>query len=191
MSVQSKEDLSQGVDEVELEESDQKSHVDQHTNETLSDENNGTKQEQLLSEDATYRHYQSPGWFMLIVIPVFSFIILFLVTIGSFSIAWIVILIGLIVGTLFWGLTVEVNKDIIRLSFGFGIIHRSIPRERIATVTQVRNRWWYRLGIKWTPHGWMWNISGLDAVELTYHNGKKFRIGTDEPEALLEALKVI
>ena len=192
MSVQSaEEDLGQDVDKVKLEESDQKSQADQHTNETLSDENNGTKQEQLLSEDATYRHYQSPGWFMLIVIPVFSFIILFLVTIGSFSIAWIVILIGLIVGTLFWGLTVEVNKDIIHLSFGFGIIHRSIPRERIATVTQVRNRWWYNFGIRWTPHGWMWNISGLDAVELTYHNGKKFRIGTDEPEALLEALKVV
>ena len=192
MSVQSaEEDLGQDVDKVKLEESDQKSQADQHTNETLSDENNGTKQEQLLSEDVTYRHYQSPGWFMLIVIPVFSFIILFLVTIGSFSIAWIVILIGLIVGTLFWGLTVEVNKAIIRLSFGFGIIHRSIPRERIATVTQVRNRWWYNFGIRWTPHGWMWNISGLDAVELTYHNGKKFRIGTDEPEALLEALKVV
>ena len=91
MSVQSaEEDLSQGMDEVELEESDQKSHLDQHTNETLSDENNGTKQEQLLSEDATYRHYQSPRWFMLIAAPVFSCIILFLVTTGSFSIAWIV-----------------------------------------------------------------------------------------------------
>ena len=143
------------------------------------------------SKDIVYRHYQSPRWFMLIAAPVFSCIILFLVTTGSFSIAWIVILIGLIVGTLFWGLTVEVNKDIIRLSFGFGIIHRSIPRERIATVTQVRNRWWYRLGIKWTPHSWMWSISGLVAVELTYHTGKKFRIGTDEPEALLEALKVV
>ena len=192
MSVQSEEeDLSRGMDEVELEESDQKNHLDQHTNETLSDENNGTKQEQLLSEDTAYRHYQSPRWFMLIAAPVFSCIILFLVTTGSFSIAWTVILIGLIVGTLFWGLTVEVNKDIIRLSFGFGIIHRSIPRERIATVTQVRNRWWYSLGVRLTPHGWMWNISGLDAVELTYHNGKKFRIGTDEPEALLEALKVV
>ncbi|MFP6723736.1 MAG: hypothetical protein VCF25_26230 [Candidatus Poribacteria bacterium] len=192
MSVQSEEeDLSLGVDEVELEESDQKNHLDQHTNETLSDENNGTKQEQPLSEDTAYRHYQSPRWFMLIAAPVFSCIILFLVTNGSFSIAWTVILIGLIVGTLFWGLTVEVNKDIIRLAFGCGIIHRSIPRERIVTVTQVRNRWWYSLGIRLTPHGWMWNISGLDAVELTYHNGKKFRIGTDEPEALLEALKAV
>ena len=162
-------------EEENLEESDQKSQADQH----------------ILSEGTAYHHYQPPRWFMLIAAPVFSVIILFHMIIGSFSIAWIVILIGLIVGALFWGLTVEVNKDVVRLSFGFGIIHRSIPRERIATVTQVRNRWWYRLGIKWTPHGWMWSISGLDAVELTYHDGKKFRIGTDEPEALLEALKVV
>ena len=166
--------MGKDVDKVQSEEFDQKSQADQHNNETLSDENNGAKQEQLLSEDATYRHYQSPGWFMLIVIPVFSFTILFLVTTGSSSIAWIVILIGLIVGTLFWGLTVEVNKDIIRLSFGFGIIHRSIPCERIATVTQVYNWWWYNFGIRLTPNGWMWNISGLDAVELTYHNGKSY-----------------
>ena len=91
MSVQSaEEDLGQDVDKVKLEESDQKSQADQHTNETLSDENNETKQEQLLSEDATYRHYQSPRWFMLIAAPVFSCITLFLVTTGSFSIAWTV-----------------------------------------------------------------------------------------------------
>ena len=46
---------------------------------------------------------------------------------------------------------------------------------------------WYSLASTWL----VWNISGLDAIELTYHDGKKFRIGTDEPEALLEALKVV
>jgi len=122
----------------------------------------------------------------MIIVPVFLLIIVFYM-----AIAWIVILIGLIVAALFWGLTVEVNKDVVRLYFGFGIIHRSILRQHISMVTQVRNRWWWGFGIRWTPHGWMWNMSGLDAVELTYHNGKKFRIGTDEPEALLEALKVI
>ena len=120
------------------------------------------------------------------IVPVFLLIIVFYM-----AIAWIVILIGLVGAALFWGLTVEVNKDVVRLYFGFGIIHRSILREHIAMVTQVRNRWWWGFGIRWTPHGWMWNISGLDAIELTYHNGKKFRIGTDEPEALLEALKVV
>ena len=120
------------------------------------------------------------------IVPVFLLIIVFYM-----AIAWIVILIGLVGAALFWGLTVEVNKDVVRLYFGFGIIHRSILREHIAMVTQVRNRWWWGFGIRWTPHGWMWNISGLDAVELIYHNGKKFRIGTDEPEVLLEALKVV
>ena len=134
-----------------------------------------------------YHHRQfQPWWGLMIIVPVFLLIIVFYM-----AIAWIVILIGLIVAALFWGLTVEVNKDVVRLYFGFGIIHRSILREHIAMVTQVRNRWWWGFGIRWTPHGWMWNISGLDAVELTYHDGKKFRIGTDEPEALLEALKVV
>ena len=134
-----------------------------------------------------YHHRQfQPWWSLMIIVPVLLLIIVFYM-----AIAWIVILIGLVGAALFWGLTVEVNKDVVRLYFGFGIIHRSILREHIAMVTQVRNRWWWGFGIRWTPHGWMWNISGLDAVELTYHNGKKFRIGTDEPEALLEALKVV
>ena len=128
-----------------------------------------------------YHHRQFPPWWNLVMIflPVVFFP------------SWIVILVALIATALLWGLTVEVNKNVVRLHFGIGIIHRNILRKDIAMVTQVRNRWWWGFGIRWTPHGWMWNISGLDAIELTYHDGKKFRIGTDEPEALLEALKVI
>ena len=139
------------------------------------------------SESIIYHHRQfQPWWGLMIIVSVVLLIIVFYM-----AITWIFTIILLIVAALFWGLTVEVNKDVVRLYFGFGIIHRSILREHIVMVTQVRNRWWWGFGIRWTPHGWMWNISGLDAVELTYHNGKKFRIGTDEPEALLEALKVI
>ena len=88
---------------------------------------------------------------------------------------------------------VTVAEAIEQIDIGGPSMVRSAAKNHayIAIVTQVRNRWWWGFGIRWTPHGWMWNISGLDAVELTYHNGKKFRIGTDEPEALLEALKVI
>ena len=139
------------------------------------------------SESIIYHHRQfQPWWGLMIIVSVVLLIIVFYM-----AITWIFTIILLIVAALFWGLTVEVNKDVVRLYFGFGIIHRSILREHIAMVTQVRNRWWWGFGIRWTPHGWMWNISGLDAVELTYHNGKKFRIGTDEPEALLETLKVV
>ena len=95
----------------------------------------------------------------------------------------------LLLAVFFWGLAVEVNQDEVRLSFGIGIIKKTILRELIVDVEQVRNSWWYGWGIRLTPHGWMWNISGLDAVELTYRNGKKFRIGTKEPEVLLRVLE--
>ena len=153
------------------------------------------------SKDIVYRHRQSPLWFifmifLLTLIMPLLIVILTWVTKDSDSVvayisAGFLIPFGLILWGLFYGLTVEVNRDIVRLYFGFGIIHRSILRAHITAVTQVRNRLWWGFGIRLTQHGWMWNISGLDAVELTYHNGKKFRIGTDEPEALLEALKVV
>ena len=117
-----------------------------------------------------YHHRQfQPWWGLMIIVSVVLLIIVFYM-----AITWIFTIILLIVAALFWGLTVEVNKDVVRLYFGFGIIHRSILREHIAMVTQVRNRWWWGFGIRWTPHGWMWNISGLDAIELTYHNGKSY-----------------
>jgi hypothetical protein len=34
----------------------------------------------------------------------------------------------------------------------------------------------------------LWNIYGLDAVELTYLNGKRFRIGSDDAKQLLTAI---
>jgi len=69
--------------------------------------------------------------------------------------SWITILVGLIATALFWGLTVKANKDVVRLYFGIGIIHRNILREDIAIATQVRNRWSLGFGVQWTPHGWM------------------------------------
>jgi len=53
----------------------------------------------------------------------------------------------------------------------------------------VRNKWWYGLGIRLTPHGWLYNVSGLDAIEIVRRSGKTFRVGTDEPKALAAALR--
>jgi hypothetical protein len=34
----------------------------------------------------------------------------------------------------------------------------------------------------------MWNVWGLDAVELELDTGRRFRIGTDQPVELTDAL---
>jgi len=94
----------------------------------------------------------------------------------------------LIILGMFYRLQVEVDGREIRLNFGWGIIHRRIPLDGVAAVRIVNNKWWYGWGIRLTPAGWMWNIRGLQAVELEYKNGKRFRIGTDEPEDLAGAI---
>lgn len=94
----------------------------------------------------------------------------------------------LCVGLVFMSLNVSVSDSSVGLSFGIGLIRREIPLERIEAAEPVRNPWWYGFGIRRTPRGWMWNIQGLSAVELTYTDGGRFRIGTSDPEGLAQAI---
>jgi len=90
---------------------------------------------------------------------------------------------------LFSTLTVIVSDGWLECRFGVGLIWRRIRLSDVRNAEAVRNKWYYGWGIRLTPHGWLWNVAGLDAVELTFANGKKFRIGTDEPGRLLEAIR--
>jgi len=53
----------------------------------------------------------------------------------------------------------------------------------------VRNKWWWGWGIRRIHDGWLYNVSGLNAVELVMGNGKKFRIGTDQPRRLADSIQ--
>jgi hypothetical protein len=90
---------------------------------------------------------------------------------------------------LFATLTVEVDGERVRLWFGPGLIRRSFALSDVVAARPVRNRWWYGWGVRLTPHGWLFNVSGLDAVELELRSGRRFRIGTDEPRPLAEAIE--
>ena len=88
------------------------------------------------------------------------------------------------IAILFMTLTVEVNGEKVRLYFGVGLIKRSFALEQIRSVHEVRNHWIYGWGIRYTPHGPLYNVSGLKAVEIELSNGRKYRIGTNEPDKL-------
>ena len=38
------------------------------------------------------------------------------------------------------------------------------------------------------PRMWIYNVAGLDAVEIKLRNGKTYRVGTDEPKKLEQAI---
>jgi hypothetical protein len=139
--------------------------------------------------DGGYRHTQRGTWFLAL----FATTIFIMIVISSFQ-GWrwtsvIVLGILVIIAALFFSLTVEVGDGRIRCWFGSGLIRKIFDLTEITKVKAVRNRWYYGWGIRYTPHGWLFNISGLDAVELTFRSGKHFRIGTDEPDKLVLAIR--
>lgn len=101
-------------------------------------------------------------------------------------------------------LTVTVTRDEITLKFGSGPIRKRFAVSEIESATRVTNRWYNGWGIVrcrnlpwWNvlfPHGWdgwIYNVSGFDAVELQLKNSEKHRIGTDEPDELLAAIESV
>lgn len=93
-----------------------------------------------------------------------------------------------IFAVLFSTLTVKVNSDEISWYFGFGFLKKTVAVQDIVKAESVRNRLWYGFGIRSLGNGWLYNVSGLDAVELFLPENKRVRVGTDEPERLLAAI---
>jgi hypothetical protein len=96
---------------------------------------------------------------------------------------WIAPLILLVTAWLFRSLTIEITDSELRWRFGPGLIRKSVLLAEIVSAEPVRTgpSW----GIHWSPRtGWLYNVSGLDAVAVTLRGGKKFALGTDEPQVL-------
>ena len=92
---------------------------------------------------------------------------------------------------LFDSLTISVSNDLVSIRFGIGIIRKQFDVDNIKSASIVKNKWYYGWGIRLTPHGWLYNVSGLDAVEILMHNGKQYRIGTDQPKELQNAINSV
>jgi hypothetical protein len=135
-----------------------------------------------------YRHTQ-PGWVLLAVLgAIFAFLAVDLHGRGI-PFVWLPLAILGAVLLLFGALTVEVDRERVRAVFGIGLIRRTVPLSEVVAFQPVRNPWIAGWGIRVIRGGTLWNVSGLDAVELALRSGRFFRIGTDEPEALTRAFE--
>lgn len=90
---------------------------------------------------------------------------------------------------MFGWLTVDIDDRRLSIVFGLGLVRRRIQLSSIRAFASVRNAWWYGWGIRLTPHGILYNVSGLSAVEILLDDGRRMRVGTDEPEAFVLALQ--
>jgi hypothetical protein len=86
-------------------------------------------------------------------------------------------------------LTVRVNEQMVDIRFGIGLIRKQFKLQDVQTVRTVRNPWYYAWGIHLIPGGWLYNVSGWEAVELQMKDGSKYRIGTDDAQRLTDVLR--
>jgi hypothetical protein len=91
---------------------------------------------------------------------------------------------------LFGWLTVTVDNEAVTARFGIGLVRKRIALRNIKGAATVRNKWYYGWGLRMGPNGWMYNVSGLDAVEIELKEGGWFRIGTDEPQELVRMIRL-
>jgi hypothetical protein len=90
---------------------------------------------------------------------------------------------------LFYRLKIAIKGETLYASFGLGVIHKKVRLAEIVSCEPIRIRWWYGSGIHLTPCGWLYNVSGLDAVAITLRDGKKLALGTDDPLGLVSAIR--
>ena len=139
-----------------------------------------------------YRHTQF-GYLAPIVLFGFAVLMVVIGTLADDSAATLITigLVFLLVGALivnFNRLTAVVDAGTVSACFGWGWPRRSVAAADIEAVRHVRNRWYHGWGIRKVARGWLYNVWGLDAIELELRNGRVFRIGTDEPDELASAV---
>jgi len=85
-------------------------------------------------------------------------------------------------------LEVTVTPGAVQLRWRLGWPRKTVQRSDIVAFAAHRNAWWVGFGIRKVSHGWMWNVWGLDSVDLQLDTGRAFRIGTDDLVGLQAAL---
>lgn len=138
-----------------------------------------------------YKHTQI-GY--LIIYGFVSIILLFgyILTQTGFALnILILVLVILAIIASFTSLKVVIDDTYLRIKFGYGLFRKKFLLKEIASAKAVRNHWYYGWGIRL----WLWpsmlifNVSGLDAVEIKIKTRGTYRIGTDEPKKLEEAIQ--
>ena len=133
----------------------------------------------------TYQHTQRSA-----LIPIATMVMSIIAVAGglAFRPALLVVPILLACGWLFHSLTIEVDDSELHWRFGSGLIQKRVALDMIVSAQPVRTNVLEGWGIHLSRFGWLYNVSGFDAVAIRMKNGQHFALGTDEPEALAARL---
>jgi hypothetical protein len=134
------------------------------------------------------------GYLMIFVFVAISLtygIIFLQIGLEEFNIAMIIIMaMILILIASFSTLTITLDEKSLNIRYTYGIFRKKFNINDISSVKSVKNKWYYGWGIRYWPFRkiWIYNVSGFNAIEITMKNGRIYRLGTNEPKKLENAI---
>jgi hypothetical protein len=128
-----------------------------------------------------------------LLIPLLVFILAMLLFSRESDTAFVIVMTLVILSLvfcilIFYKLTIFIDDSRVSFKMGIGLVKKEYALSNIAYCKPVKNAAWYGIGIHITTEGWLYNVSGLYAIELGFRNRKKIRIGTDKPEEISQII---
>lgn len=137
------------------------------------------------------KHYEHTQVGYLIIVAIAAAMIaigIILATSGINVIAIAVLVVLAVALVLFPSLTVTICEEELIMQFGPGVIRKRFRLNDIQSCQAIRIPWYYGWGIRLTPRGTLFRVSGFHAVHIKLTSGKEYIIGTDVPQELEEAI---
>jgi len=138
-----------------------------------------------------YEHTQFGYFIVVAIVAAMVAIGIIMVDTGVNWIAATVLVVLAVIVALFHSLTVVISGDELVVKFGPGVIRKQFKLNEIQSCQAVTIPWYYGWGIRLTPQGMVFRVSGFHAVQIRLISGKEYLIGTDVPQELEEAIRQV
>ena len=130
-----------------------------------------------------------------IMLPLFLFFSGLLIKNGlanspDFYIHLVLAILFLICLLVFYKLTIIVDDKFVTFKLGIGLVRKSYKISDLKSCRPVTNSALNGIGIRMLPNGWLYNVTGIEAIELQFHNKNSIvRIGTNKPDEISQLIR--
>lgn len=139
-------------------------------------------------ERKTYTQFGKLSVIILVPMLILSLVLLLFIGYDDLILVGILILLAitsLLCILIFYKLTISIDSDNLSFKLGVGLVSKKYLIADIKSCKPVKNNPFYGIGIRLIPEGWLYNVTGLEAIELSFKNrNSKIRIGTNQPEEI-------
>lgn len=138
------------------------------------------------------------GKFLIIIITIISIAtfasLLLTATKENFSVGFLILIPLLLITVLllFYKLTIIITREKIEAKLGIGLIKKTMFIKNINynTIEEIKMPAIYGIGIRLTPHGWLYNVKFGNAIKIK-SDKKTFLVGTEDFKTIQDILKKI